>query len=60
MKTRVRKQPKHYKLIFEDKAGNELKTVEISADTYSDAILQKKIALQNSLINNLYKIHIRK
>lgn len=57
---RVKKQPKYYTLIFEDRIGNQLKTVDISAGSYQDAILQKKIAFQNSLINNLFKIRISK
>jgi hypothetical protein len=56
----VKKYPKYYKLIFEDKEENELETVEISADNYFDAKTQANFAFANSKLNDLHKIRIRK
>lgn len=55
---KVKKYPKYYKLIFEDKEENELKTVEISADNYFDARTQANFAFANSKLNDLHKIRI--
>ena len=49
---------KSYKLVFEDKKGNELTSKTIEAKNKSEA---KKIADKiklNSLLNDLYKISI--
>ena len=47
---------KNYKLTFEDKKGNDLKITEIEANNLKDAKRIAKLALANSMMNDLHKV----
>lgn len=51
---------KNFKLIFEDKQGNDLTCTTIEALNLQDAKRIAKIAYANSMMNDLHKIVVKK
>jgi len=50
---------KNFKLILEDKEGNELQTINITAENKKEAKKQADILKATTRLNDLYKIIIK-